>query len=228
MSTIKITLVGDSGVGKTALCTSFTNGSQNRYFLSQYFIQLMRIDDQLYTLCIADVKCSSKLNNFKIRKSFYEESNVIAICFALDNKNSLINATNTWFEEAKEYAPDAIFILVGLKLDMKDSIPESERINEADIMKAKVDFGFLKYVNCSVVQGTRINKVFKEAVRSYVNPIPELDSIDMESDTLKRSYSAEIFGNENKKKEKKKRIKVTYDLFTRQTSTSSLSNLFRT
>jgi len=223
-------LIGDSSVGKTSLCTSFTNGSQNRYFLSQYFIQLMRVDDQLYTLCIADVKCSSKLNNIKIRKSFYEESHVVAVCFALDNKASFINATTMWLDEAKEYAPDAVIILVGLKFDMLDQVPENERITESEINKAKSEFGFLKYVNCSVVQGTRINKVFKEAVRTYVNPVPEIENMEVETGSLKRSFSAEIFTNDSKKikDNKKKRIKVTYDLFTRQTSQSSLSSLFQT
>ena len=55
----------------------------------------------------------------RLKSIMYRETDIILICFALDNMHSYENISSKWIPEIKHLAPDALKILVGLKSDIK-------------------------------------------------------------------------------------------------------------
>ena len=156
-ATFKILLLGDGGVGKTAVVRRFVHNK----FESSY---LMTIGMEPYTryetingvsICYSlwDIAGQDKFKT--MRKIFFQGSNGTILVFDLTRRESFENVEN-WFLESKKEAQDQMIILVGNKNDLSDQIVvSSEEANQ----KAK-ELGCIGYLETSALTGERVEEAF--------------------------------------------------------------------
>jgi len=226
INTIKISLVGDSGVGKTTLCKKYTNGIQNSFFLSPYFTSIEAVDNVIFNVVVCDV-----MENFDTqhRYSLYKEYDIILLCFSYGDKESLGNVAR-WYMEVQSQVANSTFILVGLKSDLlteqkllnesnnsknnedgehhdsdndeeinilmqarndqlSGSYDKVQLINQDEVSKIMEITNAKKYMDCSVVLGTGINKVFKESIRAHFSTD---DDSSYQSENISERHSLDL------------------------------------
>ena len=55
----------------------------------------------------------------RLRPLSYPETDVVLICYAVDNPDSLMNVEERWCSEVRHYCPKIPIILVGNKKDLR-------------------------------------------------------------------------------------------------------------
>ena len=189
----KITLVGDSGVGKSSIIGRFVTGIFIKDMSStaglNYSQKLYEKDGKKVNLNLWDTAGQEKFR--ALGRNFYKDSYIIIIVFDITNRMSFINAKEVWYNEIKNYGEKYNFLsLVGNK---SDKYEEEEVTDEEAISFAKeID---AKFFLVSAHTGDGINKMFQsladnffdEEFMSKVDQSKEdrLDSIVLKKEDLK-------------------------------------------
>ena len=194
----KITLVGDSGVGKSSIIGRFVTGIFIKDMSStaglNYSQKLYEKDGKKVNLNLWDTAGQEKFRS--LGRNFYKDSYIIIIVFDITNRMSFINAKEVWYNEIKNYGEKFKFLsLVGNK---SDKYEEEEVTDEEAISFAKeID---AKFFLVSAHTGDGIDKMFHtladnffdEEFMSKVDQSKEdrLDSIILKKEDLKhKSYN---------------------------------------
>lgn len=189
----KITLVGDSGVGKTSIIGRFVTGIFIEEMSStaglNYSQKLYEKDGKKVNLNLWDTAGQEKFRS--LGRNFYKDSYIIIIVFDITNRMSFINAKEVWYNEIKNYGEKYKFLsLVGNKSDKYEGeeVTEEEAISFAKEIDAK-------FFLVSAHTGDGINKMFHtladnffdEEFMSKVEQSKEdrLDSIILKKEDLK-------------------------------------------
>ncbi|KAJ5076570.1 ras-related c3 botulinum toxin substrate 1 [Anaeramoeba ignava] len=101
---------------------------------------------------------------------YYINSNVIAICFAIDDYESFEKIPTFWIPEIEKYVPKSKIILIGTKIDLRNN---EERINELKEGNKKLitkeegiemakKIKAIKYFECSSLNQKGIETIFNE------------------------------------------------------------------
>ena len=189
----KITLVGDSGVGKSSIIGRFVTGIFIKDMSStaglNYSQKLYEKDGKKLNLNLWDTAGQEKFRS--LGRNFYKDSYIIIIVFDITNRMSFINAKEVWYNEIKNYGEKFKFLsLVGNK---SDKYEEEEVTDEEAISFAKeID---AKFFLVSAHTGDGIDKMFHtladnffdEEIMSKVDQSKEdrLDSIILKKEDLK-------------------------------------------
>eukprot|EP00730_Choanoeca_flexa_P004290 TRINITY_DN11652_c0_g2_i4.p2 TRINITY_DN11652_c0_g2~~TRINITY_DN11652_c0_g2_i4.p2 ORF type:complete len:135 (+),score=17.00 TRINITY_DN11652_c0_g2_i4:363-767(+) len=56
----------------------------------------------------------------RLRPLSYPDTNVLLICFSVDNPDSLENVPYKWVPEVRHFCPGVPFVLVACKMDLRD------------------------------------------------------------------------------------------------------------
>lgn len=118
----KILIIGDSFVGKSCLALRATKGSFNSLYTPtvgfEFLNFFLKIDEENIKLQIWDT-CGQEVYKSLI-SSFYRNSSLAIIVYAIDNEQSFKNI-EIWLNELKtKGSPDISIILVGNKADLED------------------------------------------------------------------------------------------------------------
>jgi Ras-related protein Rab-1A len=170
----KIILIGDSGVGKTAILKRFVDGSFDSYELItvgiDYRIKDVTIDDATYKLEIWD---SAGQERFRvITANSCRGSDAFIYVFDVSNRDSFNNIRH-WIRMIEKMAgtKKGIKILVGNKADLvsKDLVTATEATEFAD------DFD-MEYIESSAATGYNINRIFIDTTRLIAEKIKDKSS----------------------------------------------------
>ena len=189
----KITLVGDSGVGKSSIIGRFVTGIFIKDMSStaglNYSQKLYEKDGKKVNLNLWDTAGQEKFRS--LGRNFYKDSYIIIIVFDITNRMSFINAKEVWYNEIKNYGEKYNFLsLVGNKSDKYEveEVTEEEAISFAKEIDAK-------FFLVSAHTGDGIDKMFHtladnffdEEFMSKVDQSKEdrLDSIILKKEDLK-------------------------------------------
>lgn len=189
----KITLVGDSGVGKSSIIGRFVTGIFIKDISStaglNYSQKIYEKNGKKVNLNLWDTAGQEKFRS--LGRNFYKDSYIIIIVFDITNRISFINAKEVWYTEIKNYSEKfKVLALVGNK---SDKYEEEEVTDEEAISFAKeID---AKFFLVSAHTGDGINKMFQsladnffdEEFMSKVDQSKEdrLDSIVLKKEDLK-------------------------------------------
>jgi small GTP-binding protein len=184
MRTLKCVVVGDGAIPIKELLTVYTTGKQpiEGYIPVNLdgFSADLSVDGQRIHLQLWDV--AGQEDYKKLRPLTYPQTDVFVICFSFTSPTSLENVRNMWVPELDEHCPGRPRILVGLCLEMRETVaadPDAwkrkgmEAVPSSKAESVKTQIGATAYIECSVTMETNVKKVFEEAVRAALAAQPQ-------------------------------------------------------
>ena len=92
----------------------------------------------------------------------YPETDMFLVCYSIVRPESLANVREKWIPEVRENAPDAPFILVGLKSDFRGADRECIPAEEAETLMQQIKA--CEYIECSAKTFEGLKEVFERAL----------------------------------------------------------------
>ncbi len=162
---LKIIVVGDGAVGKTALSVRFTDGIfKDDYRMTigvGFSIKLMEVDGYRVKFQIWDTGGQEQFNY--IRPLYYQGSIGGLVVFDKTNRRSFYNV-GRWFKEAYDNSGNIPLILVGNKIDLPDIQVTTE---EARNLAKKFN---TIYFDSSAKSGQSVDIIFETLVKMIIDP----------------------------------------------------------
>ncbi|XP_023160604.2 ras-related protein Rab-9B [Drosophila hydei] len=166
---LKVVILGDGGVGKSALLTRFVS---NRYEENNFHtigVEFMNkditVDGEKYTLQIWDTAGQERFR--ALRTPFYRGSDMCLLCYALDDRDSL-RGLRLWRNEFINYADVKAdrfpFIVVGNKNDIR---PERRQVGYEDAQQWCTEHGISSHIETSSKTATNVTDAFVLALRQW-------------------------------------------------------------
>jgi small GTP-binding protein len=145
--TIRLLMLGDSGVGKSSLMIRFTNSTFSQQMMGTTGIDMrvkqMFIDNRWVRIQIWDTAGQERFHS--ISRTYYRGAHGIILTYDVGDRTSFINLPN-WLEDIKKNTGFVHILLVGNKIDLQEVVTESEGRNLAQsnsipfiLTSAKID-----------------------------------------------------------------------------------------
>lgn len=171
----KLIVVGDGACGKTSLLVVFSKDEFPDTYMPTVFenyVADVQIGDKLVELALWDTAGQEDYDC--LRPVFYPDTDVILLCFSIDNPDSLRNVTDRWTPEMNNYLPKVPVILVGNKKDLRNDKETKEELaltkekpvtwEEGKNMAELIDA--FAYLECSAKTKEGVWEVFEAATRA--------------------------------------------------------------
>lgn len=191
---LKVTVVGDSAVGKTSLLISYTTnafpGDHVPTVFDNYSCNSF-VENEAIQLGLWDTSGSADFN--ELRPLSYPGTDAFIVCFSIIDPVSLKDVQEKWYPEIRAHCPTSPIILVGTKLDLRTK-PEvianlkkngQEPVTNELGAAMGVTIGAYKYIECSALTQDNLQEVFHETVRSVISP-PSSNTTKTTTDTGKK------------------------------------------
>ena len=156
----KCVLIGDEGVGKTSLLIAYTRNKFPEFYVPDILDTCainVKLKNRTYTLGLFDT-CSGYEHDLS-------KTNVVLLCFSLDEPKSLQNAKEKWFPMINKNNAKVNIILVGLKSDLKIMMDTNLSLSNVGEKVAK-EIGCKRYLECSAKLQRGIVDIFNEGIRA--------------------------------------------------------------
>ena len=113
METVKVVLVGESGVGKTSIISRFITDSFDSEVLSsssaQFISKTIKLSEPENTTIKFDIWDTAGQERFRsIGKIFYNDANVVIFVYDITDINSFEEIKKFWYNQVLEHAPQNI------------------------------------------------------------------------------------------------------------------------
>ena len=197
---IKITLLGDAGVGKTCIISRYVDDTfidNNEPTIgANYSEKTIKKGNRDVQLNIWDTAGQEKFHS--LGKHFYKDSYIVIFVYDITNPESLDSLRNIWYPDLQKYGEQyTILAVVGNKCDLY------ETGHLADETKAKALAKEIKatFMLTSAKTGDGIEKLFTKLTDIYLGPDFSKKAKEMIS---RRGTSFYVNSKKNNKKEKKK------------------------
>lgn len=189
---IKLVIVGDGAVGKTCLLITFATGHFPEEYVPTVFENYcakMLINDKPVLLHLWDTAGQEDYD--RLRPLSYPDSNIVLLCFSTTSMNSFESVSEKWHKEVKHYLPTVPIMLVGTKVDMRDSKQEDPNAETTEYVTAQEgeelakEIGAKKYLEVSAKEGGQpLQDVFLECVTLVLSKL-----LDNEEETPAKKVS---------------------------------------
>ncbi len=175
----KITVIGDSQVGKTSLMDKFTKSSFDRDYGKALGIKASMFDSEIegnkIRLLFWDIAGGDE-HRF-LRPSFYRNSSGIIIVFSLEDNEQgkeSFNHIPEWHREVIKNCGEIPIYIFANKVDLVDE----NKLDESNIKNLVEENNFRGYYLTSVISGSNIIRGFRviseELYKKYSVLLPEL------------------------------------------------------
>lgn len=159
----KFVLVGDSAVGKTAMCKMFCEHSfdenQPQTVGLEFGIRTIDIDGTKIKLQIWDTAGQERFRS--ITRAYFRSSTAVFLVFDVTNRESFGHIAE-WTDDATRLSPaNSIKVLVGNKTDLK----QKRAVSTAEAQDF-ADQNELKFFETSALSGERIEDAFLQTAQS--------------------------------------------------------------
>jgi len=168
---IKITVVGDTSVGKTSLLISYTTNSFPSEHVPTVFDNYSAnaiVDEESITLGLWDTAGSSEFN--ELRPLSYPGTDAFIVCYSIIDPNSLQSVQDRWVPEISQHCPGVPIILVGTKLDLRGKPDLSDLVSLQDAEKMASQISAVTLIECSALTQEKLADVFQQTIRAVINP----------------------------------------------------------
>lgn len=187
---IKTTLIGDSGVGKTCIIRRYVSNDFSFNLSStngvSYSKKELIIDNKKIQLDIWDTAGQEEYRS--LGKHFYKDSYIVLLIYNIAKRESFDNLKNIWYEDLLKYGEEyKVLAVVGNKCDLyeQEAVPEEEARQFADEKNAL-------FMNVSAKNGDNIDLLFESCLKKYFDPsfqfqIEERKKADLDSIIIRKS-----------------------------------------
>ncbi|PIC31510.1 hypothetical protein B9Z55_012190 [Caenorhabditis nigoni] len=170
----KLVIVGDGACGKTSLLFTFSKNEFPEIHIPTVFdtdYVDMEIDGKFIQLDLWDT--AGQEDYERLRPLAYPESDIILICYSIDNPDSLENVLEKWHPEIQHFLPNIPIILVATKKDLRDDeeiVSELKRRRQMPVrweqgLEVAHRIGAIAYFECSAKLREGVKEIFDKAVR---------------------------------------------------------------
>ena len=193
-NSIKITLIGDSGVGKTCIIFRFISNEFSANTLTtdgvSYSKKEITYNDKKMQLDIWDTAGQEQYRS--LGKHFYKDSFIVILVYNITIKESFDNLKNIWLEDVVNYGEEyKVLAVVGNKCDLY----EQEAVSEQDARQFAEENNALFFI-VSAKDGTNIDLLFESCVNKYFEPKFQV----VVEDVKKRDEDSVVIKNKHKKR----------------------------
>lgn len=163
----KIVVVGDGACGKTCLLEVFKSDKFPEEYVPTVVDNFVKIveygKNKSINLVLWDTAGQEDYDT--IRPLSYRDTDLVFLCYTIENKKNLENISNKWLMEIKNYCPDAAYFLIALKKDLRfdDEIDKNTLISEKDGKKMASQIKASKFFECSALTRENVDIVFNQA-----------------------------------------------------------------
>ena len=199
---IKVTLIGESSVGKTCIinyyCKEKADLEVDATLGANYSQKKIEKNGAKIRLDLWDTAGQEKYR--AIGRHFYKESYIVCLVYDITSRESFENLKEIWYPELMEYGENLkIIALVGNKVDLylEEKVTEEEGRNFAKEINAV-------FKRTSALDGTEINELFDELVDKYLSEIK--NDISKEENVKKKADNIMIKNEDKNEKKKKKKF----------------------
>jgi len=184
---IKLTIVGDEGVGKTTLGYHYLHGKSTDSMVRalENANTNVRIDGHVVDLLLCDTIGSD--DYLRLRPLSYPNTGVFLLCFSVVDSKSFEKIQTQWYAEVIQHTPGVPYFLVGLKTDLRDDRETLEKLEAEKSGPISYEYGVKlageiraeKYVECSALTCNGLREVFEEVLKVAIkyyqqkNPPPK-------------------------------------------------------
>jgi len=136
----------------------------------------VKVGDKIVALALWDT--AGQADYDRLRPLSYPQTNIFLMCFSLISRSSFNNIKTKWVLEITHHCPTIPYILVGMKLDLKDDVATIERLreNKEEPLRSTEgealakSIGAIKYMECSALKQTGLALLFNEAMKIALFP----------------------------------------------------------
>ena len=164
----KVTLIGDSGVGKSSIIGRYVSGifmeNDSSTAGANFTQKIFEKNGKKVRLNIWDTAGQEKYR--ALGKNFYKDSYIICIVYDVTSKQSFKNIKEIWYPDVLKYGEKYhIISLVGNKCDKYDveEVSEEDAQSYAEEIKAK-------FFLVSALNGNGIDRMFQTLAEEFLNP----------------------------------------------------------
>jgi Ras-related protein Rab-11A len=165
----KITILGDSAVGKTSLINQFVEGSFQEDYKPTLGANIVRKDVNIgdsnlkVRLIMWDLAGQEKYN--VIRSMYFQGCVGALVVYDITRHQTFDNVESKWLKDFKKYVKkEGAYILIGNKIDLKDQrlVTEQEGKSLAEKIQAS------DFIETSAKFGENVEKAFKNLVHQIL------------------------------------------------------------
>lgn len=166
----KLVIVGSGGTGKTSLLMVYARG----FFPTEYiptvfenYVTEVVADKKIVDLALWDTAGQEDYD--RLRPLSYPDTDVIVICYAVNDRGSLEAIGSKWAPEIEHFCEGVPKVLVALKADMRNSAEPGERskyVSAEEGQELAYKIGAYRFIECSAKLRENVDVVFDTAVRA--------------------------------------------------------------
>ena len=166
---VKIVLIGECGVGKTSIISSYIKNEFSNEVPSSLTASFATKETNLTlneNIIQFDIWDTAGQELFRaVNKIFYVDANIVILVYDVTNKNSFYELKNYWYNEIlKNGEKNVIFGIAGNKNDLY----HNEDIKEEEVRKWANEINSIFYLN-SAKNKNGIDELFNELGQKYIN-----------------------------------------------------------
>ena len=191
---LKITLIGDTGAGKTCIINRYINDDFFSNKVSTMGVscsnKLVKEDNKLLRVDLWDTAGQEQYRS--LGRHFYKDSYVIILVYDITNRESFENLKIIWYKDLLKYNEKyTILAVVGNKNDLY----EIEKVSEDEGRNYAKEINAI-FMLVSAKNGDNINNLFNDIVNLYLEPtfqekVDEMNNKDNGSVRLKKGFKKE-------------------------------------
>jgi len=170
---IKITIVGDEGVGKSTFGAAFRDGKFNNTVETLVsFEKLIPVDHEIAVkLSFCDIRGNESYERFN--HIVYPHTDLFLICFSIVHPDSYDNVISRWIPDVKNWIPDCDIILIGTHEDLRTDAETIKKLSDKGKAPISTQLGeelckkinAKRYIEVSSKNLKNIIHVFNEGIR---------------------------------------------------------------
>ena len=196
---VKITLIGGSGVGKTCIIRRFSNNTYEENPPStlggSYSLKFVKVDGKQIQLDLWDTAGQERFRS--LGKHFYKDAYIVIFVYDITNRKSFDEIKDIWYPNVKEQGEKYVVLaVVGNKSDMFEK--EEVKEEEARAYAKQINASFMLV---SAKTGDNVKSLFSSLVREYLGPefVKKISEVKKE-----KGETNKVTVTKSKKKKEKK------------------------
>lgn len=167
---LKLTVLGDPAVGKTSLINKYITDSFSQDYQPTLGVNIVTKEIRIQEkdieirLLLWDIAGQDKYE--LTRKMFFQGCVGSLLVYDITRNSTFERIKSKWLVDFRKYgSPDGIYILIGNKTDLKDSIKVSTEQGKSLAKKIKA----ADFIETSAKYGENVEKAFRKLVLHVLN-----------------------------------------------------------